>query len=158
MTIDGVPKTYAAPAGSVPYTAGASYTFGGISVSFSGTPGDKDMFTVAANNGGVGDNRNARLLGNIQTAKVLDGGTASLQSAYAELVSFVGNKTRETEVNGTASDALLAQATNAQQNVAGVNLDEEASNLLRYQQAYQAAGKVMQIASTMFDTLLSLGR
>jgi flagellar hook-associated protein 1 FlgK len=158
VTIAGVPKTYAAPAGAVPYTAGATYTFGGISISFSGTPGDKDTFAVAPNKGGVGDNRNARLLGNIQTTKVLDGGTANLQSAYAELVSFVGNKTRETQVNGTASDALLAQASNAQQNVSGVNLDEEASNLLRYQQAYQAAGKVMQIASTMFDTLLSLGR
>ena len=53
-----------------------------------------------------------------------------------------------------ATEALLVQATASQQNVAGVNLDEEAATLLKYQQAYQAAGKVMQIASTLFDTLL----
>ena len=157
MTVNGVPTTYPAPAGAVPYTAGASYSFGGILVTMSGQPGNNDTFTVAPNSGGIGDNRNARLLGNLQSATILDGGSATYQSAYAELVSFVGNKTREAQVNGTASDALLAQASNAQQNVSGVNLDEEASNLLKYQQAYQAAGKVMQIASTMFDTLLSLG-
>ena len=74
------------------------------------------------------------------------------------MVSSVGNKAREIQVNGAASDALLAQVTTSQQSVSGVNLDEEAANLLKYQQAYQAAGKVMQIASSMFDTLLSLGR
>jgi flagellar hook-associated protein 1 FlgK len=74
------------------------------------------------------------------------------------MVSYVGNKTREVQVNGSASEALLAQAREAQQDVSGVNLDEEAANLLKYQQAYQASGKVMQIASTLFDTLLSLGR
>jgi flagellar hook-associated protein 1 FlgK len=69
---------------------------------------------------------------------------------------MVGNKTREVQVNAKAGEALLAQATGAAQNVSGVNLDEEATNLLKYQQAYQAAGKVMQIAGTIFDTLLSI--
>lgn len=158
MTVNGVPTTYTAPAAAVPYNAGASYRFGGISVSLSGQPGNNDTFAIAPNSGGVGDNRNARLLGNLQSKNILDGGSATYQSAYAEMVSFVGNKTREAQVNGAASDALLAQASAAQQNVSGVNLDEEASNLLKYQQAYQAAGKVMQIASSLFDTLLSLGR
>ena len=158
MTVNGVPTKYTAPAGAVPYNAGASYSFGGISVTMSGQPGNNDTFAIAPNGGGVGDNRNARLLGNLQAKNILDGGSATFQSAYAEMVSFVGNKTREAQVNGAASDALLAQASAAQQNLSGVNLDEEASNLLKYQQAYQAAGKVMQIASSLFDTLLSLGR
>jgi flagellar hook-associated protein 1 FlgK len=51
---------------------------------------------------------------------------------------------------------LLDQVTKSQQAVSGVNLDEEAANLLKYQQAYQAAGKAMQIANTMFDTILNL--
>ncbi|MCL5060387.1 MAG: hypothetical protein M1449_07705 [Candidatus Thermoplasmatota archaeon] len=63
-----------------------------------------------------------------------------------------------TELRGSAAGKLLSEATFSLQNESGVNLDEEAANLLRYQQAYQAAGKVMQIASEMFDTLLSLGR
>ena len=156
-TDNGVSTVY--PAGTpVPFTAGANYAFGGINVSFTGAPADADKFTVAPNSSGVGDNRNMRLLGELQTKNTMDGGTASYQSAYAEMVGYIGNKTREVQVNGTASNALLAQARSAQQSVSGVNLDEEATNLLKYQQAYQAAGKVMQMASTLFDTLLSLGR
>ncbi|MFL6659876.1 MAG: flagellar hook-associated protein FlgK [Massilia sp.] len=157
-TVNGVPTVYPAGTTPIPYTAGATYTFGGISVKLAGAPADTDKFTIAPNTSAVGDNRNMKLLGDLQTKGLLDGGTSSLQTSYAEMVSFVGNKTREVQVNAEASASLLDQATTAQQSVVGVNLDEEASNLLRYQQAYQAAGKVMQIASTLFDTLLSLGR
>jgi flagellar hook-associated protein 1 FlgK len=156
-TINGVDTVYAAGTTPIPYTAGATYKFGGINVSFTGTPATTDTFSIGPNKSGVGDNRNMRLLGNLQTTNILDGGTATYQTAYAELVSFVGNKTREVQVNGEAAAALLTQAHGAQQSVSGVNLDEEAANLLKYQQAYQAAGKVMQIASTLFDALLSLG-
>ena len=83
---------------------------------------------------------------------------ATFQGSYAETVSFVGNKTREVQVSGLASQALLEQTTSQQQAVSGVNLDEEAANLLRFQQAYQACGKVMQIASTLFDVVIGLGR
>jgi flagellar hook-associated protein 1 FlgK len=157
-TLNGVSTVYPAGTTPIPFTAGATYAFGGISVTLAGAPADADKFTVGPNLGGVGDNRNMALLGKLQTDGLLDGGKTNLQTSYAELVSFIGNKTREVQVNGQASDALLSQATDAQQSVVGVNLDEEAANLLRYQQAYQAAGKVMQIASTLFDALLSLGR
>jgi flagellar hook-associated protein 1 FlgK len=158
VTTNGVATLFPAPVANVPYTAGSSFSFGGINFSISGTPANNDTFTMSQNVSGVGDDRNGRALGALQTANLVNRGTATLQGAYAATVSFVGNKTREAQVNGQASEALLAQATAAQQNVSGVNLDEEASDLLRYQQAYQAAGKVMQIASTLFDTLLSLGR
>jgi flagellar hook-associated protein 1 FlgK len=158
VTNNGVPTVYPAGTASIPFTAGATYNFGGVNFSFSGQPAANDTFSVGPNTSGVGDNRNMRLLGGLQSKNILDGGKATLQSAYAELVSFVGNKAREVDVNGKASEALLAQARQSQQDVSGVNLDEEATNLLRYQQAYQAAGKVMQMASTLFDTLLSLGR
>lgn len=158
VTTNGVDTVYPAGTTPIPYTAGSNYRFGGVNLSFTGTPANADTFRIAPNINGVGDNRNARALGNLQTKNILDGGKATYQSAYAEMVSFVGNKTREAQVNGEASTALLKQATAAQQNVSGVNLDEEAANLLKYQQAYQASGKVMQIASSLFDTLLSLGR
>lgn len=157
VTAGGVDTVYPAGTNPIPFTAGANYNFGGVNLSFTGTPATGDTFTVRPNVGGVGDNRNAMALGKLQTTNILDGGTATYQSAYAELVSFVGNKTREVEVNGKAGAALLGQARASQQSVSGVNLDEEAANLLKYQQAYQAAGKVMQTASTLFDTLLSLG-
>lgn len=156
MTNNGSVTPYAAGA-TVPYVAGATYTVGGVSVTLSGQPSDGDEFKITANASGAGDTRNAALLGELQTTKVF-GQSATYQSAYSELVSFIGNKTRETQVNGAASMTLLAQASASQQAVAGVNLDEEAANLVRYQQAYQASGKVMQIATTLFDTLLSLGR
>jgi len=97
------------------------------------------------------------LLANLQNQKTLGGGTVSYQGSYSQLVSQVGNKTHELKVSSAAQDTMVAQTLEAQQSIAGVNLDEEAANLLRYQRAYQAAGKAMQIANTLFETLLSLG-
>ncbi|CAN7250298.1 flagellar hook-associated protein FlgK [Massilia sp. LjRoot122] len=149
---------YAAPATNVPFGDGSTYSFGGISVTMTGTPGNGDSFSIAGNAGGVGDTRNIGLLADLQTKNIFNNGTATLQSSYAQLVSTVGNKTREVQVNGEAAEALLTQAKASASDVSGVNLDEEATNLIKYQQAYQAAGKVMQIAGTIFDTLLSIGR
>lgn len=158
VTVNGVPTVYPAGTPSIPYTDGAAISFGGINLSISGTPGDTDTFTVGPNTSGVGDSRNGVLLGALQTKNVLNNGNANFQTGYAQMVNFIGNKTREAQIGGLAADAAVQQAQNAQQTVSGVNLDEEAANLLRYQQAYQAAGKVMQIASQLFDVLVSLGR
>jgi flagellar hook-associated protein 1 FlgK len=153
----GVSQSYVAGTNPIPFEAGSSYTFGGVSMSFKGQPVDGDQFSVTRSTAAVGDNRNMLALGSLQSKTVLDNGKTTYQGAFAQLVSVVGNKAREVQVNSQASDAMLAQTTASQQSVSGVNLDEEAANLLKYQQAYQAAGKVMQIASTMFDTLLTLG-
>jgi flagellar hook-associated protein 1 FlgK len=157
VTTNGVPTTY--PAGTpVPFTAGSVISFGGAEVKISGAPANGDTFTISANTNGDGDNRNMLALGELQTKNVLQGGTASYNSAYSQLVSLVGNKTRELQTNSASEGALLKQMQTAQQSESGVNLDEEATNLLRYQQAYQASGKVMQAVSDMFDVLISLGR
>ena len=157
ITANGNSTTY--PAGTaVPFTDGAAISFGGVSFNITGTPGDTDTFTIGPNTSGVGDSRNGALLAGLQSKNVMNGGTATFQGAYAQVVNVVGNKAREAQIGMNAADAAVVQATKAHQSVSGVNLDEEAANLLRYQQAYQAAGKVMQIASTLFDTLLSLGR
>jgi flagellar hook-associated protein 1 FlgK len=89
---------------------------------------------------------------------VLIGGGASFQSAYAQLVSSVGNKTRQVQVELGAQEALAKHAQDAMQSVSGVNLDEEAANLIRYQQAYQAAGKMIEVAARLFDELLGMLR
>ena len=139
------------------YTAGQNITFNGWTVQISGAPATGDSFSIGPNTGGSGDNRNALALASLQTTKILDGGTASYQGAYASLVSQVGTQTRQLQVTSAAQSAVLEQAQTAQQSYSGVNLDEEAANLIRFQQAYQASGKVLQIASTLFDTLLQLG-
>ncbi|MFC6521273.1 flagellar hook-associated protein FlgK [Undibacterium arcticum] len=139
------------------YTAGATISVGSASFVVSGVPADGDTFNIGPNTNGVGDNRNALLLGALQTANTVANGTTSFQGAYSQLVSAVGNKTREINVSSDAETARLDTVTQAQQSESGVNVDEETANLIRYQQAYQAAAKVMQTASTMFDVLLSLG-
>jgi flagellar hook-associated protein 1 FlgK len=80
----------------------------------------------------------------------------TLQGAYGQLVSQVGSKAHELEVTSQAQGNLLAQTKQARDSVSGVNLDEEAANLLRYQQAYQAAGKTIATAGVLFDTVLGL--
>lgn len=119
---------------------------------------DIDKIAAADVTGGNGNNVNALLLADLQTQGTLNNNSTTYESAFAQIVSAVGNKTNELNVTGKASEALLAQTEAAQQAQSGVNLDEEAANLLRYQQAYQAAGKVMQIASSLFETLLTIGR
>lgn len=141
----------------VTYTPGANITYNGWTAQISGAPANGDSFVITTNTGGVGDSRNALLLGALQTSNTLAGGTTTYQGAYSQLVSGVGNKTNELNVSSTATGNLLTGLVQAQQSESGVNLDEEATNLLRYQQAYQAAGKVMQIASQLFNTLLTLG-
>lgn len=106
----------------------------------------------------VADNRKALELADLQTTKKMSDGKATYQSFYAQIVSEVGNKTREVKVNEQAQTSLLVQATDARDGVSGVNLDEEAANLIRYQQAYQASARVMSIAQTLFDEVLSFAR
>ncbi len=143
---------------SVPFTAGGPITFNGWTVQITGTPQPGDTFSIGPNTDGVADNRNALLLGALQSSNTLAAGGASYRGAYGQLVSLMGNKTRELEVTAGAQAALLTQTRALQQSEAGVNLDEEAANLLRYQQAYQAASKVIQTANQMFDALLEITR
>ncbi len=157
VTLNGVETLNPAPVGQLPYQDGAQISFGGVNFTLTGTPGNNDTFVVSQNLSGVGDNRNALALAKLQTTPILEGGSTTYQGAYAGLTSFVGNKTREFQVNNTAAATFLQQANQAVQNESGVNLDEEAANLIRYQQAYQASGKVVQVASTLFDFLLTLG-
>ena len=146
------------PASGVAYTPGANISYNGWTVQVSGTPAATDTFTVGSNINATTDGRNALSLANLQTQNTMAGGTTSYQGAYSQLVSYVGNKTRELEVTSKAQTSMVEQSTQALQSFSGVNLDEEAANLLRYQRAYQAAGKALQIANTMFDTILSIGR
>lgn len=154
VTVAGVPTTYP-PGSPITYTSGATITVGGMSFAITGAPANGDKFTISAS--GPSDNRNGLLLANLQKQGTLNNSTTSYSSAFAELVSGVGNKTRELNITATSEAKVLEQATSAMQSESGVNLDEEATNLLRYQQAYQAAGKMMQIASQLFSTLLQLG-
>ena len=136
-----------------------------IELKISGVPADNDVVTLDDNKDGIADNRNAALLGALQTDKLMFGAggsadrpTATLNNAYAQLVAKVGSKAREVQAGERTQSSLLAQATAARDSVSGVNLDEEAANLVRFQQTYQAAGRVMSVAQRLFDEMLAIGR
>ena len=127
-----------------------------MSFSISGTLNNGDTFALAKNTAGVSDGRNALALSQLQTKNTMSGKTTTLQAAYAQLVADNGNKTREIEVKSEAQAALLEQSQDARDALSGVNLDEEAANLMRYQQAYQASAKAMAIGNELFDALLAI--
>ena len=155
VTKGNVSTVYAAGA-AIPYSEGATMSYQGTSFVISGALKNADVFNISQNPTGSGDNRNALVLSGLQIQNSLVGNSTSFQGAYGQFVSLVGNKAHELEITSAAETKLLELAVNTQQSISGVNLDEEAANLLRYQQAYQAAGKLMQIASQLFDALLQL--
>jgi flagellar hook-associated protein 1 FlgK len=155
VTVNGTSTTYAAGA-PVPYTAGALVSFGGIEVTIGGTPANGDTFTVTPNTGGIGDNRNAQRLAAL-ASRALVAGTATFAGALGDLTARIGSVTHEAFIEYEAQAALSVQTERAMQAVSGVNLDEEAANLQRYQHAYQASAEVMRVAASLFDTILDLG-
>ena len=152
--------------GGVPILAGAAITFSnnmlidanGWQVNLSGAPEASDVFTVESNAGGIGDNRNALSLANLQNLGVLDGGKATFQDDYGKLVGFVGSSTLAATIERDAQGALLSQAQSRKDSKVGVNLDEEAADLIKFQQAYEATARIISTVQTMFDTLLSSTR
>jgi flagellar hook-associated protein 1 len=100
------------------------------------------------------DNRNARKLAGLGDEPRVAG--ATFTDAFAALVSDVGSRTLQGQSASRASSALLSNAKASFAAESGVNLDEEAARLLQYQQAYQAASRVIATANSMFDTILSV--
>lgn len=155
---DGVLRAAGA---SIPYSNNMviESTPGAWQVSLSGTtPQTGDTLSIEANLGGTGDNRNMLALGSLQTAKVFDSGTRNYQEAYSVLVGSVGAATHSASANRDAEETLLGQAVDRRSQVSGVNLDEEAADLIKFQQAYEAAARVIQTAQTLFDTLINATR
>ncbi|SDD22774.1 flagellar hook-associated protein FlgK [Paraburkholderia lycopersici] len=149
-------------------TTGATYTItnltdstgaNGVATSLSftvtGTPSNGDSFAVAANTSGTQDGRNALALANL-TSSTAYTGSVTLTSAYANYVNSIGNTASQLKASNTSQQSLVTQLTSQQQSVQGVNLDEEAANLLQYQQLYQANSKVIQTAASLFQTLLGI--
>lgn len=130
--------------------------YDGISVDLSGMPKNNDTFSIGFNANGVADSRNAIKLAALQLQNTMSGGSSTYQISYASMVSKIGVDTHEVKINGEAQQALLKQNQEAVSALSGVNLDEEAANLIKYQQAYQASARAFDIASKLFDTLLGI--
>ena len=152
------------PVTGVPYdsSTGATYTIddptdGVTNVSFTmtGTPSTGDTFTIAANVSGTQDGRNALALSQL-TSSTSYTGSLTLTSAYSNYVNTIGNTASQLQASSTSQQSLVTQLTSQQQSVQGVNLDEEAANLMQYQQLYQANSKVIQTAASLFQTLIGI--
>jgi flagellar hook-associated protein 1 FlgK len=127
----------------------------GYQVHITGNPVANDTFAVGYNTGGTGDNRNALLMAAMQTEKLMNGGTSSFNDAYGELIADVGSKARQAQVGSEVQLRVLEQTQAEWSSVAGVNLDEEAADLVRFQQAYQAAARIISVADEVFQTLIN---
>ncbi len=145
-------------AGSFTYTSGQPIELNGWRIAISGAPAPGDRFAVVDGSSSTGDNRNVLAMADALTAPRLDGGTVSLPAGLGRLTSDIGVITRQAQVSRDAQQVLQDEAVAQRQDFSGVNLDEEAANLLRYQQAYQAAAQLIRVANEMFQTLLDAAR
>ncbi|MDH5183554.1 MAG: flagellar hook-associated protein FlgK [Gammaproteobacteria bacterium] len=130
----------------------------GYEVHIAGKPGLGDRFDISYNLQGVKDNGNMLELSGLQSTKSMLGTSATYNDAYSSIITKVGTRTHQADIANRAQETLLRQSQNARESVSGVNLDEEAANMLRFQQAYQAAAQVISSANQMFDTLLAATR
>ncbi len=147
--------TYSVDGGPAqPFAPGTTIAANGWSLVIEGSPAAGDSFTVGNNANGVGDNRNFLALHDAMSSGYLEGGKLSVNESIGRIVSDVGVQTRQAQVSRDALQVVKKDTIATRDSISGVNLDEEAANLLRYQQAYQAAAQVVQVANTVFDTLL----
>ena len=116
---------------------------------------DSSLFAAAGNGNALGDNSNALAMVGLQSQKLMGNGSETYQTAYSKMVTTVGVQTSEARINASAQKTLLGRAVENMQSVSGVNLDEEAADLVKFQQAYQAAAQVITIANEVFQTLLN---
>ena len=127
----------------------------GYQVRITGNPAASDTFDVGYNSGGTGDNRNALLMAGMQTDRLMNGGSSSFIDTYGELIADVGNRVRQAQVGSEVQRRVLEQSQAEWSSVSGVNLDEEAADLVRFQQAYQAAARIISVADEIFQTLIN---
>ena len=139
------------------YDAQQGITHRGVALFLNTTPAAGDRFAVDGNQDGIGNNANMIRIANLQTAAIVGGaGGFSLADAYGQVVTDVGNASFQASIAQKALEVVKDQAVQARDKISGVSLDEEAADLIRYQQAYQANAKVMQTASTLFDAILAV--
>ena len=130
----------------------------------SGRPAAGDTFTFNYNQSGVSDNRNALKLVDLQSKQTVGvtagiaGSGFSFTDGYGELVERVGTLTAQARMDSEATGAILKQATDNRDSLSAVNLDEEAANLIKFEQYYNASAQIIQVARSLFDTLISIFR
>ena len=136
----------------------------GFDLSLQGVPKAGDSFAIGYNTDGLNDNRNGLLLAGLQNQSLMQasnsgsGQPINFHEAYGNVISDIGQKSANANISLQAAEALKSQSSDWFQSVSGVSLDEEAANLVRFQQSYAAAARLLSTAQTMFDTILAVVR
>ena len=137
------------------YASGDDIVHKGFTLVLDGDPVAGDLFVVDSNEDGIGDNGNMINLVALQSKELMaDGSTVG--EAYISLVNTVGSKAALAMMSKEALQVVYDQAVAAKDQVSGVSLDQEAGELIRFQQAYQASAQIIQVASKLFDSILSI--
>lgn len=145
---------------AVPYTdtGGNPKTFS-VAMTISGSPASGDSFNISMTAADSTDNRNAQSLLALQTKATIGASTTSpgvsFTEAYGGLVTTVGSLTKQGQLDATATDTIMTGARNARDSLSGVDLDEEAGNLTKYQQYYTASSQIIKTAQEIFSTLIN---
>jgi flagellar hook-associated protein 1 FlgK len=139
----------------VAYTPGMTISYNGWSIELAGTPAAGDTLSIVPTANPSADNRNARAMLALADGRSVDG--RRFTDAYAELLADIGLRSQGASATAAMSGQVLQDAKAAKAEVSGVNLDEEAARLMQYQQAYQAAAKLLATAQAIFETLLQAG-
>ena len=137
------------------WALGSKINYGSISLTIDGQPKAGDIFSVDGNKSGVASNENALRIADIENTRGFGNGQ-TIKESYLSILTSAGSTSRRSAIAQQALDVVYQQAVSAKDSKAGVNLDEEAADLLRFQQAYQAAAKVMQMANQLFDSILRI--
>jgi flagellar hook-associated protein FlgK len=132
-----------------------AFTYQGIQISLSTPPKTGDVFTIDGNKDGTGNNENMLKVIDLESQPVMGGGK-TFAASYIDSVNDMGNIARQATISQSALKVVYDQAVTARDQVSGVSLDQEAADLVRYQQAYQAAAKILQVASQLFDSVLQV--
>ena len=127
-------------------------SFQGLNIAFTGVPKANDVFKMDGNKDGLGNNDNLLSISELETKAVV--GSKTLTNSYIDQVNEMGNIARQAAISQTALKVVTEQALKSRDEISGVSLDKEAADLIRYQQAYQASAKVLQIASQLFEAVL----
>lgn len=151
----------------IPYSQNVSISLYGMGFSISGQPNNNDVFSIRNNDGAITDSRNILAIGELQNKNTVGGntirdensandrGTTTLQGAYSEMVALIGTRAQKMYIDADTQSTVLQNAIDNKQSLVGVNLDEEYVNMIKYQQAYQAASKCIETAQIMFDSIIA---
>ena len=126
----------------------------GLTIKLNFAPNVGDSFAIDGNLDGIGNNENMLLMTDLAKKPIIEGKT--LSNTYIDQVNDIGNLAQQAKITQQALTVVNEQAIQSRDSASGVNLDDEAAELIRFQQAYQASAKAMQVSSQLFDSILQV--